>query len=74
MSAMTNWQRRWATVSAELTAARAENLTLRAALDTLNAETEEMFNDAGQEGIEKAKSHRIEMQAMSIRRLMENAR
>ena len=64
-----DWRGRWERATAELAAARRENETLRAALDTLNAETEQLFNDAGQEGIEKAKSHLIKAQAQSIRRL-----
>lgn len=74
MSDLTDWQRRWKTTSDNLTAARAENLTLRTALDTLNAATEQLFNDAGQEGVEKAKTHLIGRQSAAIKRLKEKTK
>ena len=69
MSDLTTWQRRWAKTSADLAAANDEITRLRTALDTLNADTEQLFNDAGQEGIEKAKTHLIERQAACIKEL-----
>lgn len=61
------WRDRWINTHADLIAARAECLTLRTALDELNRDDEGVLNEAGQTGVEKAKSWLITQQRATIR-------
>lgn len=64
-----NWKARWEKQRVELVATRREVATLRAALDELNADVEELLNDAAHVGHEAAKSHAIRRQMATIRKL-----
>ncbi|MDR6868954.1 hypothetical protein J2Y69_003580 [Microbacterium resistens] len=63
------WERRWKTLHTKYQERAAECERLRAALDGLNADVEDLLSVAGQSGVEKAKSHAIRTQLASIRRM-----
>jgi hypothetical protein len=66
-----NWKARWEKQRLELARTRREVIALRAALDELNADVEELLNDGAHLGHEAAKSHAIRRQMVTIRKLRE---
>jgi predicted nuclease with TOPRIM domain len=65
----TEWRGRWEKLHERLEETRAENAQLREAFDDLNTDTENLFSDANQSGVEAAKSHAIKSLMASNRRL-----
>jgi len=64
-----SWKRQWLLLHEKYLAATEENARLRAALDELNEDVEEILSRAHQEGHEAAKSWLIRAQRQTIHRL-----